>query len=445
MLNPAQSSPTEPTRQPRLKKLVIHRFRNVVPGTTLLFDNTFNVLVGKNGVGKSTLLRLLEGLLTGNDALLGATPLHADYEIELGDDRLSVSIELNCGVWRPPTRVSTDAQVAQEEYPIVPADIRLSGKLEGPGVPLLEWSYAAPSPTFNVSVGGVPTATRPPAGQAFNFYTSPFPLAVRVAVTQQTPPPHLAFARLLPFFDLNSIRRFDEALATFQSLFGWSAVLRTTSASSGRSISAAKPFDWTNMEVVKGLLSCDLDEAREKGFVRWSSAKDPVLMEFQGHARVGDMSLDVPLNAVDVTPDGTSYELGPCRVRVTRPDGTLFFHDDLSFGQKRFLAFLYIVNRGSFIVLADELSNGMHRAWIDLAVKKLRDRQSFIAAQNPLILDRIGFANAQQMQQSVIFCREDQGHFVWENAPVEEMRDVFRAYDVGLQHMSDVLWQKGLW
>ncbi len=40
-------------------RLKIDRFRNVMPGTVLEFGPTFNVLLGKNATGKSTLLDLV--------------------------------------------------------------------------------------------------------------------------------------------------------------------------------------------------------------------------------------------------------------------------------------------------------------------------------------------------------------------------------------------------
>ncbi len=43
----------------RLTRLKIDRFRNVKPGTDLRFGPTFNVLLGKNATGKSTLLDVI--------------------------------------------------------------------------------------------------------------------------------------------------------------------------------------------------------------------------------------------------------------------------------------------------------------------------------------------------------------------------------------------------
>jgi recombinational DNA repair ATPase RecF len=42
----------------RLRRLKIEKFRNVVPGTELVFGDGMNVLLGRNGTGKTTLLQL---------------------------------------------------------------------------------------------------------------------------------------------------------------------------------------------------------------------------------------------------------------------------------------------------------------------------------------------------------------------------------------------------
>ncbi|MGD0094558.1 MAG: AAA family ATPase, partial [Planctomycetota bacterium] len=47
----------------KLKRLKIHKFQNFVPGVELRFDDKLNVLLGKNGTGKTTLLNLISQCL----------------------------------------------------------------------------------------------------------------------------------------------------------------------------------------------------------------------------------------------------------------------------------------------------------------------------------------------------------------------------------------------
>ena len=43
----------------RLSSLTIHKFRNVAPNTTLRFAGGMNLVLGQNGTGKTTFIRLL--------------------------------------------------------------------------------------------------------------------------------------------------------------------------------------------------------------------------------------------------------------------------------------------------------------------------------------------------------------------------------------------------
>jgi predicted ATP-dependent endonuclease of OLD family len=60
-------SPTPEIPAPlRLCSLTLHRWRSVVPGTRLDFAPGINVLVGKNGTGKTHLLDLIVAVVRGD-------------------------------------------------------------------------------------------------------------------------------------------------------------------------------------------------------------------------------------------------------------------------------------------------------------------------------------------------------------------------------------------
>ena len=61
----------------RLKKLVIHRYRSVPPGTTLEFADGVNAILGQNGSGKTTLLNLIVMILRGDFSPLKDEPEEA--------------------------------------------------------------------------------------------------------------------------------------------------------------------------------------------------------------------------------------------------------------------------------------------------------------------------------------------------------------------------------
>lgn len=288
-------------RAVRLKRLLIHRYRNVRRETELRFDDEWNVLLGKNGTGKTTLLRLLEALLNGDWERLGRNALDVEYDIECGPARISGRIRWYCGDWTPPV----DGNCGPS---LIPFDLRVAGTMSLKGAPDVTWDYAAPGDTFNVRLGEEALPFR--SGSVLGSYASACPFGAWSALGHETRygPPLLDLQRrLMELGWLVDARRLDESLEYFSARLGW------------------------------------------------------------------------------------------------------------------------------------------HRDWLDAAVKKMRGRQNFVAAQNSLLLDRIGFENEEQMRRSFVFCREEDGEFVWENAGPEDIHEVFRAYEVGLQNVSEILWQKGLW
>jgi hypothetical protein len=77
----------------RLTRLRIDRFRNVKPGTELRFGPTFNVLLGKNATGKSTLLDLIAAVT--NDDLSAYADEDAGFDLTWWIDEEDNQIEVH--------------------------------------------------------------------------------------------------------------------------------------------------------------------------------------------------------------------------------------------------------------------------------------------------------------------------------------------------------------
>ncbi len=76
----------------RLTKLKIDRFRNVKPGTVLEFGPTFNVLLGKNATGKTTLLDLIAAVT--NDDLRAYAEEDVGFDVTWWLDGAAHQLEL---------------------------------------------------------------------------------------------------------------------------------------------------------------------------------------------------------------------------------------------------------------------------------------------------------------------------------------------------------------
>lgn len=76
--------------QSMLKRLKVHRFRYVKPGTELCFAEHFNVLLGRNGTGKTTLLDLLSMVLRSDFSALRDEEFDIDIEYEYTHEHFTV-------------------------------------------------------------------------------------------------------------------------------------------------------------------------------------------------------------------------------------------------------------------------------------------------------------------------------------------------------------------
>ncbi len=77
----------------RLSRLKINRFRNVRPGTELVFGEGYNVVLGRNGSGKTTLLDLFSVVTSGDFTPLEGEEASLEYALELEQCALEVSFE----------------------------------------------------------------------------------------------------------------------------------------------------------------------------------------------------------------------------------------------------------------------------------------------------------------------------------------------------------------
>jgi recombinational DNA repair ATPase RecF len=66
----------------KLTRLKIDKYRRVTPGTEIVFDSGMNVLLGRNGTGKTTLLELISMCLRSYFANLEREEFSIEYDIE---------------------------------------------------------------------------------------------------------------------------------------------------------------------------------------------------------------------------------------------------------------------------------------------------------------------------------------------------------------------------
>src|SRR5690242_21200929 len=97
----------------KLKRLKIEKYRNVKPGTELHFRDSLNVMLGRNGTGKTTLLNLVVQLLSWDFSKLQSEPASLEYELQASD--VDLTVRLHTEVLQAPLGGGTDAQPLPSE------------------------------------------------------------------------------------------------------------------------------------------------------------------------------------------------------------------------------------------------------------------------------------------------------------------------------------------
>jgi len=411
----------------RLTKLEIRKFDGVEP-TTLTFGPGFNVLLGKNATGKTTLLEIIAAIL--RDHFEPLTHRSQEFEIayELSTDAGPISVQLEV---REPT-FAID-QVLDFDTPLAWREVRVSGHLAD-----REFDFTSRA------AGIVEAASNKLVNLPASLIWLPWLLlAVGDGKSGQRPFPQRV---------VNREGRLDEALTVWERWFRHdkaSNLLRILNVDGHNTAMSGEGAPDALLDAFRDALGSDPSEHPERQIVL-EATNVAALREAVGlfdllNARL-TYSVRSSTSAVEGGAPGWLANYSS-ELSFDSRYGAIIPAEQLSFGQKRMLTFLLYEasTRGTPAVL-DELVNGLHYEWVELCVEKLRDRQVFATAQNPLLLDLLGFESVEQVRETFIQCaRGADGRMAWTNFSEEQASEFFSAYEVGIQHVHEVLRAKGLW
>jgi hypothetical protein len=370
------------------------------------FGDGINVLLGKNGTGKTTLLELAVAA-HGSD-FTGLEAFDLEYELVSLDERLLVRVQYD---GEPPTfrfRIELngpDGLVVAEQT----ADRIL---VDRNGVRTLD-ALSAPSVQPRSLFRTLPS-------EVFNFFG-------RFAIVA-----------------VSGNWRFDDSLGTFQLMRGitfqkWK--LQSGNALLGVGWPEGQPL--RSVSLMASLQRVDADESspaiRDVAFLH-RLCQVLNFKSSEARFRVSER--------VRVSPREEHVWFDDLRILFTRHDGSEVSDQKLSYGQKRLLSFLYYSDADSLIV-ADELVNGMHHDWIRTCIDQIGTRQAILTSQNPLLFDHLEFADPADASSRIIRCavevREGREWMTWSNMNHSDATSFFRSYSVGLQHVGEILLTMGLW
>ncbi len=423
----------------RLTRLRIDRFRNVKPGTDLRFGPTFNVLLGKNATGKSTLLDLIAAVT--NDDLSAYAKEDAGFDLTWWLENGEGNVEVRAV--RTPVRAVALLDEAREatEFDdawtiVIRAAETEVGRVEVTGSRGTFKPTGQPDESFEVSVGLTAGGAR---------FRGIIAIVVkstwgndRVVDPPRTPQAQ-AFQIARRVLAHGHAGRFDEATSTFEAITRSGLVLNHDTERTFQSFDPRLPT---------GL------------FLRVPTSREPLVVRFADLSALAEIPGVIGFRSAELRPrllrqsqsgavETTEYQ--GFDFLFCRTDGSTISHDLLSFGQKRLFSFLwYFAVRREHPIVADELLNGLHHEWIEACFNRLRDRQSFLATQHPFLLDHIPIESAESVSTTFIRCAierdADSGErLAWRNFDEEEAERFFIAYQTGIQQVSEVLRTEGLW
>ncbi|MCY3020272.1 MAG: AAA family ATPase [Planctomycetota bacterium] len=437
----------------KLKRLKIHKFRNVVPGVELHFDDRVNILVGKNATGKTTLLNVVANCLrTGLP-----TPLdeecHVDYDLEV--DSLTITADVHCQQQEQPA-----GQLAQDTQGMATTPL-------GKATYALAWNLTLSSgkhrlrvrqdttkgPNLHITEDDGPEKKLPAIPtDASGLWPALGRLIGLVSQSHR----HLVIVGVAGWLaKCNGAFRFDESLEFYTAVMGDGPpqfplpFLSVCPAEPGKPGGGSFTLNMLPFEIlVTGLAAFGKKEPEKEVCIKTSSGPG-FLREATRLLGFEDAELRMSLVERKRNGKGEEWIYGRLRMWFVRQDGSGINNSLLSYGQKRLLAFYYYLAVNQNVVVADELVNGFHHAWISECLSALGERQAFLTSQNPLLLDYVPLESAKQAERRFVVCRlvehDGQQRMKWENISPEEAAQLYEAYGVGIQQVGEILRTSGLW
>lgn len=418
----------------RLKRLKIVQFRDVQPGTELHFHPGWNVILGRNGTGKTTLLHLLSMVLRDDFREISQEPFCLEYTLALPDGEYS-------------------AQVTNEALP--------------PEVG--NWRRYFATAQYTLSIDGM----EPQHGTRrdddvlqlkMGDQTVLLPRGFGLAALREVPtvfpePPELRMDRWKHLNTRTRVSyRIDEAVALFDTIVASSFTTRVSIPDTCR-ISlfwqkSQNVWQTTSAELFdSGLIPPSVAVSVASAFTSDRSVVEvdltgaPLLERLVALLGFQRVALVAKRGQTDATNEAT---LGEFTLYGYRAVGPPLHHSRWSFGQQRLFAIFWSLACNPDVLVADELTNGLHWEWIQACVAAIADRQVFVAVQNPLLLEHVGFESPEDVARAFVLCSlgadaEGAAQTRWSQPEAAQAQRFYQAWQRGIQPVHEVLMSEGLW
>lgn len=419
----------------RLKSLRIDKLRKVQPGTILNFTGDKNLVLGKNGVGKTTLLEVI------------ACAEKLDFST-FANEEISVAVTLVAGENTEDNSLTIEARVRhnriQKESSIVDV-IREKKAAIGSAMEVL---VVQGSSVFTIEIANGKVVASENTIQFLEFDKNSPPGSIGesfdkiCAFLQESKRFDAAdvFWRIhYPLRSRRSLGRLDESLDAVRAGMAMPREFLAGATALELSPNTSSPED------LQRALAAGVEGESDVEQISATSKDVEFLREF---AELVDADLGKTIyyrQGVDSIGDFRFLTFHNQNFSIQRGQSVTYF-DQFSYGQKRLLALLQYLASNEEIVVADEITNGLHHEWIEFIVKKLEGRQCFLTSQNPVLLDFLTFTSAAETQNRLIRCEHGpNGTLIWRNLTEQEANDFYTSYETGMQHVGEIMLKQGLW
>jgi len=429
----------------KLTALKIHRFRGLLPGAGLTFHPSFNLLVGENGTGRTTLLELLARVLGGDFSGMLREPFSLEYTLTEEGMTLHVSVR---------NEAPSDAAPAEGVPALTAALLPLRTPERAPEFqPFIELRIGLEAPADQLVMYASATGIawevngRPAYAQGMEWSLLDRSVWMLVLMTARSLDSDVR-DRLSPLlrrvFLLNP-SRFDESLGTFQHIgeirFGMEAREDELFPIGLMGLPTWLPrllrARWTGSPAADVIV------------IGHREVEDSFLARFAALAGFTAAELRVDVVHRQAFAHSERVELGRFAFRFTRRDGVEISQAQLGYGQKRLLSFLYYLDAHEDFAVVDGLTHGLHPRWISAALRALGERQLFVTGQSPHLFEEVPHGAAEELRAALLFCRTElrdgRERWLWSDPTPAQAEALFDEHRSGVDSLATLLQARGLW
>lgn len=418
-----------------LTSLTIKKCKLIKTPITLSFSKNENILLGLNGSGKTTLLEIIKGCLDSfcDFFIENEYDFHIEYTLELKDISVIIDFQLDFKERKYLENELLNRIGNKEENDIV-YQIEVDIKT-GTAHYQANWT----KDSFMIS-GDTDLQEEGISGEPWNALTNGLK-----KMTELSDKTLSKIARSLwGFFVYNlcSLRRFTESTEIFD-------IWQDSSYFRLQNLDEKLIYDNSWIFFIKNFVDILQNNLPIK-----SRFSDSYLITAEEYPFLNKIAERLNYKAIRIEfffdnkikeTNKVLYTWKKFRIFIDINKNTTLTFDRLSHGEKRFILLMLYLHSNVNAVVVDEILNGLHHSMILALLNEMEDKQSFLAVQNPMMLDYIEFDSINDVKEKLIFCSCEVEGMNWRNPNKEEVHMLFSEIEKDFQHISEILRQKQLW